>query len=224
MSLENLIGGFPAWWRVFKSIVTHPFRFAADLDANAPRALHKAFRYFLYSMLIAFILLAPALLAHQVTSNKLLLVGRFAIQFMLYAAPLHFAFRLLGSKQPFNGTLVSYTYLASTGLQLYLLLALPWTIALGPNAVLGGWSDRNSFVTPNNTDSVVAIRATGSLLGYLALYPMLRWFQITHEIAKWKLVVALAFSVLVAAPVQLFLLAPAFRWLEGTLGRFLDLF
>jgi hypothetical protein len=218
ISFENLIDGFPAWWRVFSAITRHPFHFATNLELEDPTALRPAFAYLLYSILVAFLLTAPVFLLHHTKANKILFPIRLSCQVAIFGVLIHYSLRLLGARRALSGSMTSYIYIGSTGMLLYLAIALPWLIGLGPDAIFGGLAEASQLKIP------AALLVIAGLFGWVGLYVFLRWFEITHHIRKRRIFVALILSGIVGGALQVLLIAPFFRFLEKTIGGFLELF
>jgi hypothetical protein len=225
ISLENLIEGFPAWWRVLQNLLRHPFLFAKNLSLDEPQALRLALRYALYSILVMFLLTAPVFLAHHTKVNKFIFLVRMCSQFALVGILLHYGLRLLGAKRSLSATMTSYLYIGSTGTQLYLLLALPLLIRLGPDAIFGGWQESMQLGSaPSTTLDVVLLGILADAFGIFMFYVFLKWFGVTHQLRKRRVLVAAFISGIFTLGIQLFLLAPLFQWLERSVGGFLELF
>ena len=110
-------------------------------------------------------------------------------------------------------------------MQLYLAIALPWLIRLGPDAVFGDWSQAQQLGAQMGGLGELGTFSLVLLLFFLsAIYPMLRWFAATHKIGKWRVFLAVTLAGLMGGIVQLLLLAPLFGWMEKSIGGFLDLF
>lgn len=225
ISLENLIEGFPAWWHTFSDITRHPFRFASSLPLAAPNVLRPALRYALYSILVAFLVTAPVFLVHHTKMNKILFLSRLCTQFLIFGAALHYSLRLLGAKRTFPGSLASYLYIGSTGMQLYLAIALPWLLRLGPDAIFGGWSESERLVAQMQSSAWPwSFGVVAELFGLASLYFVLRWFATTHQLRKRRVFLAMTLTGFAGGALQLFVVAPLFQFLEKSVGGILDLF
>ena len=134
--------GFGFYLDRLQFIAKSRLNFPISIDHGLEGDFKSAFYFACYGVIISFILLLPSYLLHDVDVQKWSFFLRFICNMLLFGVLAHYIFRIFGkkSKTLVNG-LVLYFHLGGVGMPLYMLLALPLTVTIGPMAVLGGIQD-----------------------------------------------------------------------------------
>jgi len=223
ISLEGLIRGFPVYFSTLRRILCHPFRFAAQINVQDRAEFQRAIDYAIHGIFVTFVIVIPIFLYHSTDVAKVAFFARLVVQLTAYGLILHLTLKFLGARTvPWRGTLGAYSYLGATGMPLYILLAYPLLLSLGPAAIFGSASDvvrmgPQLLATPWLYHFGVALNGVG-LLGMAVVVP---WFAKTHQIGRLRVLLAILASGLIGALVQLVVVAPFFNvvfvWVEKIL-------
>ena len=229
ISLERLIQGFPLYLKTAREIVLRPTAFVTALDVNNEKELGKAIEFVSYGIVICFVLLIPALIAHNEKLSKVTFFAWMLTQFVIFGVVIHLALKMVGSRNVrLKGTATVYAYIVGLCTPLYIVVSYPLFLVLGKKAIFGTPTDfKAMFGTPTDikamfgtTDIREILLVMGLIvcwelvLGALSIYGlvlMIKFFSKSHGISGFRVCLAVFLGGAVMAPVQMWVLNPLFN-------------
>jgi hypothetical protein len=214
ISLANLINGFKEYIRtigvILRNVTSYPNTLSEDDNVEFP----KAIKFITYAVCISFFIMIPIFAAHQESLTKLLFFIRLLTNYLVWGLLLHFSLVLFGSRGVIlKRTFTIYAYIMGIGLPLYLIIALPLLIMIGPMSVFGGAEESIAFSAEirRNIGLFFYIQIVFLVIGILGWVVMLSWLSKSHRMGKLKVFFALIFGSIIGGFFQLFILNPAFN-------------
>lgn len=226
ISLGNLIRGIAEYFGTLKVMVKNFRSFPTTITGDLNTEFGKAFKFATFSIILSFFIVLPMYMAYHESITKILFFVRLLTNYAFWCVLLHITLGWLGAKEiALKQTATIYSYIVGIGMPLYLLLAFPGLIAIGPTAMFGGNQEALAIadMLVRSPGLYIYLYLVQLFQGLFAWIVVLSWISKSHKIGKWRVFFAIIIASLIGSPLQLLVLNPMFNALFKLLDYWLGL-
>ena len=222
ISIVNLIKGIPVYFSVFSLIVKNIFSFPAEVNFRSPESLKRAIGFAFFSIIIAFFLLVPIMLIHEVNLPKIPFMLKSVFVGLVFVCISHIFFKLFGSTESFRTTATVYGFLVGAFTPIGIAIMYPILLSIGFDAINGTPEKIAEYASEEKHASYFRITwALQTLFGLFLWFVLVAWYSKSHEIGKFKVFLSLLFSGFIYMLLVVYVLNPIFNTISIYFEKYL---